>query len=263
LCGCALVRYKLGPVNFGPRAVAAAVFFFSSLALADNSPPVVLADAPPAAGLPGEGFKNHLQFAVGFGVGPISPSQYNGYVASFNTANGGPASGANANTEIELELPLVTFYAPYYLLVRSGAQFVSMAFPSETLPSGDHVNNYGGILEIPIEFGGHYSFLSDRLVVELAAGPAIAGFISAGLNGSSGATGEQLYANPSVGFDSELRGQYFLSNTFSLGIEIGYRILAAGALHTSDNTNVLVGGNPINLDMSGFHAALMLGFNAI
>ena len=245
-------------MNFGPRAAAVAGLLFSHIALADKPPPVVLAE-PPAAALPGESFKNRLEFSFGFGVGTCSPSQYNGYVGAFNQAAGGPPAGANVNTEIHVAFPIVTYYFPYYLLLRSGFEPVSIAFPGETL-GADHINNYGGTAEIPIEFGGHFSLLQDQLVLDLAAGPAIGGFTSAGLSGSNGPTGEQLYANPSLGFDSELQAQYFLSKVFSLGLGLGYRILSSGPLHTSDNTNVVVGGNTVNLDMSGFHVELMLGF---
>jgi hypothetical protein len=155
-----------------------------------------------------------------------------------------------------------TYYAPYYLTFRSGVE-VTYFFPSETIGS-DGITNYGGAIEVPIELGGHYSFLQDHLIVELLAGPAIDAFSSAGLNGSAGATGQQLYGNPSLGFDSELKVQGVVNSAdhpfFLIGLELGYRILASGPLHTSDNSNVLVGGNTVNLDVSGFRAVIECGF---
>jgi hypothetical protein len=165
---------------------------------------------------------------------------------------------------------LATYYAPYYVMVRTGID-PDYFFPSAKV-GNDTVTNYGGTLEIPVLVGGHYSLLDDRLILELAIGPCIAAFTSAGLNGSTGLTTyQQLYADPSVGFDSELKGQFFVSHGFSLGLELGYRVLSSSALHAPGGSSDYQppfppynqgGGKPIHLDLSGFRAEIELGFLA-
>jgi hypothetical protein len=158
----------------------------------------------------------------------------------------------------------VTYYGPYYILVRTGIE-PDYFFPSEQL-GGTSVTNYGGTLEVPLLIGGHYALLDDRLVVELAIGPCVSAFTSAGLNDANGSfpDANQLFADPSFGFDSEIKAQYFLTPGFSLGIELGYRILSSSALHQSGATSPYEPyGKPIYLDLSGFRALFELGFAAM
>ena len=117
--------------------------------------------------------------------------------------------------------------------------------------------------EVPIFIGGHYAFLDNKLIAEIGLGPAIAAFTSAGMSGSAdnGFTGTQLYASPAVGFDDELKAQYFLTPGFSLGLELGYRVLTSGQLHdSSGHQATTTNGQPLVLDMSGFRAVLEFGF---
>lgn len=221
---------------------------------------LLLAGAPARADLPGESFKNHMMFSLGVGVGSLSPSEFNAYVDSFNSANGGTAGPGRVSYELHVPI-LATYYAPYYIMGRVGVE-AAYFFPSYAI-GGDSITNYGGIVEVPIELGGHYSFLDDRLIVEAALGPAIVGYTSAGLSGNNGPTGVQLYANPSVGLDDELKGQFFLSPGFSVGLEIGYRVLTSGPLHQGGQpTPYEPTGTPIHLDMSGFRGVFELGFRA-
>lgn len=217
------------------------------------------------ADLPGESYRNHLVLSLGVGVGSLSPTEYNGYVDGQNgvaAAGGQPLQGSAAHASFELHVPiLATYYFPYYLLLRTGVE-AAYFFPTEKLAGGDTVTNYGGTAEVPILLGAHYAFLDNRLIAELALGPAIAGFSSAGLNGTSGYTGVQLYSDVAVGLDDELKGQFFITPGFSVGLEIGYRVLTSGPLHTSAGADVLVGGKPVHLDMSGFRGVFELGFVA-
>jgi len=223
----------------------------------------VLASAPARADLPGEGYRNHLVISLGVGFDTLNPKDYDAYTDAFNQHNGGQAGQAHPSIAIHASLAL-TYYAPYYILVRSGVE-PDYFFPTEKI-GGETVTNYGGTLEIPIFVGGHYAFLDNRLIVELAVGPAIAAFTTAGLNGSNGvASGDQLYADPSVGFDSQLKGQFFVSSTFSLGLEVGYRILSSSSLHQSGGSTYYQppgfgDGKPIHLDFSGFRLAFEVGF---
>jgi hypothetical protein len=211
-------------------------------------------------GLPGESYRNHLVFSLGVGVGSLSPATYNAYTDDFNVANGGTAGSGNVNTELHVPI-LVTYYAPFYLLLRSGVEAVFFT-PSETI-AGAQYTNYGGIAEVPIEFGGHYALLDEHLILELAAGPAIDAFTSAGISNSNCNDCTQLYGGVTVGFDSELKAQYFIAPGFSIGLEVGYRILSSGALHSGDNNlPIIASGKTVTLDTSGFRGVLELGFRA-
>ncbi len=176
------------------------------------------------------------------------------------------------NPTVALRVPLlVTYYAPYYILVRTGVD-ADYFFPSAKT-SNDTVTNYGGTLEVPLMLGGHYALADNRLILELALGPCVAAFTSAGLNGGNGSSSyQQLYADPSFGFDSEIKAQYFLSPGFSVGLELGYRILSSSDLHASGSSTYYQppfppynspGAKPIHLDLSGFRAAFELGFAAL
>ncbi len=230
-------------------AALVACSFFPARALAD---------------LPGEGYRNHLVISLGVGIGSLSPSQYNSYVDTFNSASGSAAPASPAHVGFELHVPVIlTYYFADYVLLRTGAE-AAYFFPSESLGS-ESVTNYGGIVEVPILLGGHYALLDNRLIVELAMGPGIAAYTSAGLSGSAqnGYTGTQYYGDVAVGFDSELKGQYFVTPSFSVGLELGLRSLTSSALHDgSGNPAPPQNGSPLQLDMSGFRAVLEFGFVA-
>ena len=218
------------------------------------------------ADLPGEGFRNHLVFSLGVGIGSLSPAEYNSYVDAFNQSSGAPLTGSAAHPSFELHVPLIiTYYFADYVLLRTGAE-AAYFFPSETLGggAGESFTNYGGTVEVPIFVGAHYAFLDNRLVLELGLGPAIAAYTSAGLSGSSnnGINTTQYYGDVAVGFDDELKGQYFLTPGFSIGLEIGYRLLKSGPLHDSGGSQLMVDNQPVHLDMSGFRGVLEFGFVA-
>ncbi len=203
------------------------------------------------ADLPGEGFRNHLVIGLGIGVDAISPSEYNGLT---DVLSGGNAS-VRASTALHVPVSL-TYYFPYYLQLRTGAE-AAYFFPSGMV-GGKSATNYGGIVEVPILLGGHYALLDNRLILELGLGPGIAVYTSAGLNIDNN---DQLYGDVSVGFDDELKGQFFVTPGFSIGVELGYRVLTSSALHTSSGASP--GATlPVHLDMSGFRAVLQFGFVA-
>ncbi len=231
---------------------------------------VVFAPDRARADLPGEGYKNHLVFSIGVGVDAIKPTDYDAYADAFDTSYGGQSG--QINPTLALRVPLMaTYYAPYYILVRTGVD-ADYFFPSSKI-GNDTVTNYGGTLEVPLMLGGHYALADNRLILELALGPCVSAFTSAGLNGGDGSNSyQQLYADPSFGFDSEIKAQYFLSAGFSLGIELGYRILSSSDLHESGGSSYYqppfppynsAGARPIHLDLSGFRAAFQLGFAAM
>jgi hypothetical protein len=222
------------------------------------------------ADLPGESYKNHLIFSVGVGFDTLGPTDYDAYTNAFNASNGGKPGGANPSVAIHASLAL-TYYGPYYILVRTGLE-PDYFFPSEQIGSTS-VTNYGGTIEIPLFLGGHYALLDERLIVELGLGPALMAFTSAGLNGNDGSLAyQQLYADPSFGFDSELKGQFFVSHGFSVGLELGYRVLSSNVLHQSGQHGNYQppfppydtpSGKPIHLDLSGFRTVLELGFGIL
>lgn len=230
----------------------------------------VVQPATARADLPGEGYQNHLLFSLGVGVDAIHPTDYDAYTNAFNASARGQSG--QANPSVALRVPLMaTYYGPYYSLVRTGVD-ADYFFPSAKI-GNDTVTNYGGMLEVPLLFGGHYAFVDNRLILELAIGPCVAAFTAAGLNGGNGSRSyQQLYADPSFGFDSEIKGQYFLSPGFSIGLELGYRILSSSDLHVSGASSYYQppfapynspGAKPIHLDLSGFRAAFVLGFTAL
>jgi len=230
----------------------------------------VVQPAKARAQLPGEGYQNHLIFSLGVGFDAIHPTGYDAYTNAFDARAEGQSG--QVNPSVALRVPLMaTYYAPYYLLARTGVD-VDYFFPSAKV-GNDTVTNYGGTVEVPLMFGGHYAFMDNRLIVELAVGPCAAAFTAAGLNGGNGSTSyQQLYADPSFGFDSELKAQYFLSPGFSLGLELGYRILSSSDLHVSGASSYYQppfppynspSAKPIHLDLSGFRMAFELGLAAL
>jgi hypothetical protein len=231
---------------------------------------VVFAPDRARADLPGEGYKNHLVFSLGIGVDAIHPTDYDAYTNAFDVSAGGQSGQINPSVAIRVPL-LATYYAPYYILVRTGVD-ADYFFPSSKI-GNDTVTNYGGTLEVPLMVGGHYALADNRLILELALGPCVSAFTAAGLNGGNGSLSyQQLYADPSFGFDSEIKAQYFLSPGFSLGIELGYRVLSSSDLHASGAKSYYQppfppytspGAKPIHLDLSGFRAAFELGFAAL
>ncbi|MHB8416952.1 MAG: hypothetical protein ACYDCL_02680 [Myxococcales bacterium] len=236
-----------------------------SLGTAVGFSPAALADDPW-----GSTFKNHLALALGFGYGSMAGGSYDGYVRAYNAAqqsNGWKIQGeADPTAALQASLAL-TYYAPYYITVRTGAE-VAYFQPNETgtfQGNQEIITNYGGAVMIPILVGAHVSFADDKVVLELLAGPTFTAYSSAGLNASDLTDNKQLNSNVAVGFDSELGVRYIVSKGFSVGLELGYRSLTTAQLHTSDQSTPYTGytGSPVAIDFSGFRGLIDLAILAI
>ncbi len=220
--------------------------------------------------LPGEGFKNHLVIELGGGYGSLAMASEKSYVAAFNQGETPAQTGgwtfqgqADPNSEIHAVLAL-TYYAPYWLQIRTGLE-VAYFQPSEqgTPPGGapESVTNYGGTAEVPILVGGHYALLENRLILELAAGPDIAFETQGGLNSHDLGNALRLVSPPYVGFDSELGLRCFVSGAFAIGVEFGYRSLLSPPLRIADGGSspfTYAAGKTVALDFSGVRAVLDL-----
>lgn len=217
--------------------------------------------------LPGEGFKNHLVLALGFGDGTVAMGQDAAYVGAFNQSLRGQGwsaiqGAATPQTAIQAALSL-TYYGPYWTLVRVGAEVVFFQPTEQGTPPGGAANvitNYGGMVEIPVLFGGHYAFADNRVILEGAVGPDFAVLSMTGLDSRDLSDNPRLVGNTAVGFDSEFGVRYLVSPLFSIGFELGYRSLVTPPLHASDRTSAYVGpgGTTTNLDFSGARALLDL-----
>ena len=231
-----------------------------------------LAAAPARADDPwGSTFKNHLAIALGFGYGSMAGGSYGDYVNAYNAAqvNGGWKIDGAAIPSAELHASLAfTYYAPYYITIRTGPQ-VYYFQPTETgTPPGgspEIVTNYGGTVAIPLMIGPHVSFAEDKLVLELLAGPTFTAYTSAGLNSSSLVDNKQLNGDLAVGLDSELGLRYIVSKNFSVGIELDYTNLKSADLHENDQTTPYTkyAGSPVTVDFSGFRGVIDLAILAL
>lgn len=224
--------------------------------------------APPALAddLPGEAFKNHLILALGFGDGTVSMGQDQAYVGAFNRQlkSQGWAVQGQANPASELHAALsLTYYGPYWTLVRVGAEVAFFQPTEQGTPLGGSLNvitNYGGTVEIPVLFGGHYAFADNRLILEAAVGPDFTVVTMTGLDSTDLANNPRLVGDTAVGVDSEFGLRYLVSPLFSVGFELGYRSLVTPPLHASDGTTPYIGpgGSTTNLDFSGFRGVVDL-----
>ncbi|HUB06897.1 MAG TPA: hypothetical protein VMB50_07850 [Myxococcales bacterium] len=220
----------------------------------------------------GSTFRNHLAIALGFGYGTVSGGSYDNYVQKYNAAQvaGGWNIQGEADPTAELHASLaLTYYAPYYITVRSGAEVAYFQPTEDGTPPGSNssqiITNYGGAVMIPILIGPHISFAGDKLVVELTVGPTFTAYTSAGLNASSLSDNKQLNGDLAVGVDSELGLRYIVSKSFSVGFELGYRSLKSAQLHENDANTPYVNytGGPVQIDFSGFRGLIDLAILAI
>ncbi len=220
----------------------------------------------------GSTFKNHLSIAIGFGYGTMAGgSSYDNYVGAYNAAQvaGGWKIDGAATPSAELHASLaLTYYAPYYITVRTGPEiYYFQPTESGTPPGGSAqiITNYGGTVAIPILVGPHISFADDKLVLELLVGPTFTAYTSAGLNASARVDNKQLNGDFAVGVDSELGLRYIVSKSFSVGFELGYTSLMSAKLHTSDQATPYTSysGQPDQIDFSGFRGVIDLAILAI